>query len=125
MTTSFRMVFSLRLLIEENVNLVILSCDYYSKGTGQVREGSKGTSTLLRAKGRAFDCVLMSPRPRLMGALICEDLRRRIRHLKVSFHHSHGPNTECAANNKECEIPNHPCSLRQPKHRAPTQRTWV
>jgi hypothetical protein len=33
MTTSFRMVFSLRLLIEENVNLVILSCDYYSKGT--------------------------------------------------------------------------------------------
>jgi hypothetical protein len=27
------MVFSLRLLSEENVNLVILSCDYYSKET--------------------------------------------------------------------------------------------
>ena len=55
MTTSFRMVFSLKLLIEENVNVVISSCDYYSKGTSQIREGSKGTSPLLRTtKGQQF-----------------------------------------------------------------------
>ena len=46
-----------------------------------------------------------------MGALICDDLRRRVRHLKVSFHHNHGANAKRAANNKECEIPSHRCSL--------------
>jgi hypothetical protein len=42
MTTSFRMVLSLRLLIEENVNLVILSCDYYSKGASDESVGRPG-----------------------------------------------------------------------------------
>jgi REP element-mobilizing transposase RayT len=49
--------------------------------------------------------------PRLMCALICEDLRRRVRHLKVSFHHSHDANGERAPNNKECQVPTHGCSL--------------
>lgn len=42
MTTSFRMVFSLKLLIEENVNVVISSCDYYSKGTSTLLRTTKG-----------------------------------------------------------------------------------
>jgi hypothetical protein len=49
--------------------------------------------------------------PRLMSALICHDLRRRVRHLKVSFHHTHDTNGERAANNKECQIPSHRSSL--------------
>jgi hypothetical protein len=66
--------------------------------------------------GRSFESypgtvALVAPRPRLMGALICHNLRRRVRHLKVSFHHTHDANSERAANNKECQIPSHRCSL--------------
>src|ERR1700680_981310 len=49
--------------------------------------------------------------PRLMGALICDYLRRRVRHLKVSFRHNHGANAKRADKNKECEIPGHRYSL--------------
>jgi hypothetical protein len=43
----------------------------------------------------------------LMKALKCDDLRRRVRHLKVRFHHSHGAKCERAAKNNECDIPGH------------------
>ena len=46
-----------------------------------------------------------------MGALKCDDLRRRVRNLQVRFGHSHSANNERAGNNEECEIPSHRCSL--------------
>src|ERR1700724_444945 len=46
-----------------------------------------------------------------MGTLICHDLRRRVRHLTVSLHHTHDANGEHAANNKECQISSHRCSV--------------
>jgi hypothetical protein len=63
------------------------------------------------AAKRKYVCAFISHFPRLMDAMICDDLRRRIRHLKVSFHHGHGTKAERAAKNEECEIPNHRCSL--------------
>lgn len=54
-------------------------------------------------------------RPRLMGALICDDLRRRIRRLEVSFHHRRRAKAERAAKNNECEIPTHRRSSRTPQ----------
>ena len=50
-----------------------------------------------------------------MGALICDDLRRRIRRLKVSFHHRRSAKAERAAKNNECEIPTHRRSSLAPE----------
>ncbi len=62
MTTSFRTVFSLRFLFEENVSLVILSCDYYSKGaTPKVK---RDRSSLRGAKRRS------NPGPRHRAGLL-------------------------------------------------------
>jgi hypothetical protein len=75
----------------------------------------RAMSALPRPRKRTFGCVFMSPRPRLMGTVICDDLRHRLRNQKVSFYHSHGANAESATKNKECEIPSHRCSLARLK----------
>ena len=43
----------------------------------------------------------------LSGAMICDHLRRRVRHAMVGFHHADDADCERAANDKECEIPGH------------------
>src|ERR1700731_2549059 len=60
---------------------------------------------------QALDAKLWMPSPGLMRTLESDDLRSRIRHLKVGFCHCHGPKAERAANDKECEIPGHHGSL--------------
>src|SRR5580704_340430 len=57
-----------------------------------------------------------------MKALKCDDLRRRVRHLKVRFHHSHGAKCEGAAKNNECDIPGHRRTPHFPCHSLPIER---
>jgi hypothetical protein len=52
-----------------------------------------------------------------MQDLQCDDLRRRVRHLKVRFHHGRGAKCEGAAKNNERDIPGH---RRTPHFPVPT-----